>query len=320
MVDEGAPEGPAGTKALDDLSLYARIDPTDLRHRLRAFPRQCRQAWDEALAFKLPRDYARIEQVVVAGMGGSAIGGDLLADLASLEDSPPLIVSRNYEIPHYVNENTLVLTCSYSGDTEETLSVFRQALSRGAKIVAVTGGGTLATEARDHDVPLFTVGYEGEPRSALGYSFIVPTVLLMKLGLISNKTLDFQEAIEVLDRLARELAEESPSQGNPAKEMALVLLNRLIVTYGAGIFSAVARRWKTQFNENSKVWAFFELLPEAHHNSVVGYSLPAEVKNPDLRHPPDAGFFASENVPSLSGDPRSPGEGVHSPADHRRAG
>ena len=268
---------PAQVRALDDAALYPRIDPTDLRQRLRTFPLQCREAWDEATAFELPSEYASVDRVVVAGMGGSAIGGDLLADLASLEDSPPITVCRDYQIPQYVGEDTLVLACSYSGVTEETLSGFRQARSQGAKVIAVTGGGSLAAEAGEHNVPTFTIRYKGEPRSALGYSFIVPMVLIMKLGLISDKARDFGEAVGILDGLVPELAEESSSPQNPAKEMAAALLNRLIVIYGSGIFSGVARRWKTQFNENSKVGAFFELLPEAHHNSVVGYSLPAEV-------------------------------------------
>ena len=115
----------------------------------------------------------------------------------------------------------------------------------------------------------------------------------MKLGLISNKSRDFEEAMGVLEGLTGELTEENPQPENPAKQLAGALLNRLIVVYGAGIFSGVARRWKTQFNENSKVWAFCELLPEAHHNSVVGYGLPTQIKSqtfaillqPHLLHP-----------------------------------
>ena len=213
------------------------------------------------------------------GMGGSAIGGDLLSDLASLEDSPPIVVSRDYRVPAYVDENTLVLACSYSGGTEETLSAFRESVSRGAKVVAITGGGPLAAEANEHGVPLFPVEYEGEPRSALGYSFIVPAVLLMKLGLVGDQTRNFEEAMGVLEGLAAELSPESATGANPAKQLALELVGRLPVIYGAGIFGGVARRWKTQLNENAKVWAFFELLPEAHHNSVVGYTLPVEVRD-----------------------------------------
>ncbi len=279
MPDELVPEVNALAKPLDDPSLYPKLDPTNLRHRLRDFPDQCRTAWAEASAFSLPPSYAGARRVVVAGMGGSAIGGDLLADLASLEDSPPIVVSRDYRVPRYVDEDTLVLACSYSGETEETISAFRQALAQGAKVVAVTGGGTLAAEAQEHDVPVFRITYKGEPRSALGYSFIVPTVLLMKLGLVSDKARDFGEAMPILDGLVSELSEECPSTGNPAKELAADLLGKLVVIYGAGIFHGVARRWKTQFNENSKVWSAFESLPEAHHNSVVGYPLPAGVKD-----------------------------------------
>ena len=278
MAEQHARGDAESARTLDDPSLYRELDPTGLRHRLRTFPDQCREAWVSARAFKLPHAYSKIDRVVVAGMGGSAIGGDLLADLASLEDSPPITVCREYDLPRYVDGTTLVLACSHSGETEETLSVFRGALSRGAKIIAVTGGGTLGAEAREHHVPVLTVDYQGEPRSALGYSFIVPTVLLMNLGLISDKTRDFEEGSKVLTGFAPLLAEESPSQQNIAKDAAGRLLGRLIVIYGAGIFSGVARRWKTQINENSKACAFFELLPEVHHNSVVGYSLPPEVK------------------------------------------
>ena len=278
MVEGVSPAESVRSTYLDDPSISPKLDPSKLRHRLRGFPSQCQEAWDKAHTFDLPGSYERVTRVVIAGMGGSAIGGDLLADLASTETSVPIIVSRDYRLPSYVDEHTLVLACSYSGNTQETLSSFQHALSLGAKIVAITGGGELASAAKTHGVPTFTIDYVGEPRSALGYSALVPTVLLMKLGLIADKTAAYEEALHILDPLLLELAEDSQTHVNPAKDLATQLLGRLIVVYGAGIFSAVARRWKTQFNENSKVWAFFELLPEAHHNSVVGYPLPSEVK------------------------------------------
>ena len=267
-----------GTRVLDDPSSYPTLDPTGLRDRLRSFPLQCSEAWGRANNFKLPSSFREIRGVIVAGMGGSAIGGDLLTDLASLEGSIPISVCRDYQLPSYVDEHTLVLACSYSGETEETLAAFRQALSQGANIVGITSGGTLASEAKRNSIPVFIVGYKGEPRTALGYSFIVPVVLLMSLGLISDKSDDFQEAMTALDKLMLEVGEECPSPKNPAKALAQDLLGRLPVIYGAGIFSGVARRWKTQLNENAKVWATFDLLPEAHHNSVEGYSMPAQAK------------------------------------------
>ncbi len=278
MAEKSLHVGPPQARDLDDPALYSQIDPTGLGSRLRGFPHQCRRAWEEAMAYELPHAYEKVGRVVVAGMGGSAIGGELLGDLVRLEDSLAISVCRDYQLPASVDEGTLVLACSYSGETEETLSCFRQALCRGARVIAVTTGGTIAAEARERDVPLFTVTYRGEPRTALGYSFLVPTVLLMRLGLILDRSGDFNEAVGVLEGLAPELAEKTPSADNPAKRMASALVSRAIVVYGSGIFSGVARRWKTQFNENSKVWATFEQLPEAHHNSVVGYSLPEDVR------------------------------------------
>ena len=266
--------------SLDNPDLYSAVDTTNLRGRLCSFPAQCRRAWEEVLALSLPESYAHVRRVVVLGMGGSAIGGDLLAGLVSEEQgSPSIHVSRSYAPPPYVDEETLVIACSYSGETEETLTAFRKAADRGTHIVVITSGGSLAQEAQSRRLPLLRIEYRGEPRSALGYTFLTPVGILQRLGLIKDKSAAVAEAVEALERLVQQLREESPTAGNPAKEMAHQLLGRLVVVYGSGFFSAVARRWKTQLNENSKVWAFYEEIPEVHHGSVVGYSLPAEVKS-----------------------------------------
>lgn len=264
--------------SLDNQELYPRLDPSGLRQRLLDFPDQCRRAWREASEFPLSLDLGRCKQVLVTGMGGSAIGGDLLADLASTSPSVPVIVIRSYRIPYALDQDTLVLSCSYSGNTEETLATFQQASSQGATIIAVSSGGALGREAQARSLPFFRIGYEGEPRSALGYSFIVPAVLLAKLGLLDTEGIGFEEAFAAVDSLVPTLREDVPLSDNPAKQLAQALHNRLIVVYGSGIYSGVSRRWKTQFNENSKVPAYFESLPEAHHNAVVGLSLPDEVK------------------------------------------
>jgi len=262
---------------LDARSTYQEFDPTGLRVRLTDFPSQCERAWKEVSTFHLPSEYGHVERVVIIGMGGSAIGGDLLAGLASFEDSPPIIVSREYDLPPYVDENTLVIACSYSGNTAETLSGFHQAVSRGAKVVAVTSGGTLAEEAEEHRVPAFTFEYEGEPRSALGHMFLSPLGILQHAGLLNDKSQDVAQAVERLRELCGLWCDDAPVEENPAKELASDLVGRAVVIYGSGAFGAVARRWKTQLNENAKVWAFWDTLPEAHHNSVVGYGLPHEM-------------------------------------------
>jgi glucose/mannose-6-phosphate isomerase len=261
----------------DRESTYREIDTTDMRARLGDFPAQCERAWNEVLGFKLPSDYRRVDKVVVLGMGGSAIGGDLLAGLASLEETPPIVTSREYDLPPYVDKDTLVLACSYSGNTHETLSAFRQAVARDAKVVVVTSGGTLAQEAKAQGLPAFTINYEGEPRAALGYLFLAPLGILQSLGIVKGKSRAVAQAVKRLREVHAEWCEAVPTGENPAKELAYDLLGRLVVVYGSGAFGAVARRWKTQLNENSKVWAFWETLPELHHNSVVGYPLPKKL-------------------------------------------
>ncbi|MBI4199574.1 MAG: bifunctional phosphoglucose/phosphomannose isomerase [Chloroflexi bacterium] len=260
---------------LDQPEVYQRLDPSRLVDRIASLPDQCWQAWREGLAFEVPPQYSRVEAIVLAGMGGSAIGGDLLAGLAALEEAPPIVVSRDYSLPRWVGPTTLVLVSSYSGDTPETLSAYRQARQQGACMVAITSGGALAQEAMRERVALFQVSYRGEPRSALGYSFVAPLAFLCKLGHLSGKEKDVEESVALLRDLASAFAPSVPQAQNLAKTLAISLQGRLPVIYGAGFLGAVARRWKTQLNENSKVWAFHEELPEACHNAVQGYALPA---------------------------------------------
>ncbi|MBI2909260.1 MAG: bifunctional phosphoglucose/phosphomannose isomerase [Chloroflexi bacterium] len=263
---------------LDDLEIYAELDPSGLGGRIRQLPQQCRHAWELAQDFPLPSEYSQADKVVILGMGGSAIGGDLLGSLLELEGRTPLVVQRDYRLPPFVDAGTLVIACSYSGNTEETLSAFRQALDSPAKKLAITTGGQLRELCDGAGVPVLTFDYPSEPRSALGYSFIPLVGVCQKLALLPNKSRDVGEACAVLEELCGALDERSPMASNAAKQLASRLLGRLIVVYGAGILTQVAHRWKTQFNENSKAWAFHEAFPELNHNSVVGYEFPPELK------------------------------------------
>ena len=263
---------------LDDPQTHAQLDPTGLRNRIGDLPKQCLKAWRQGLDLALPADYASSRHIVIAGMGGSAIGGDLLADLISLEKAPPITVCRGYTLPPHVGQDSLVIASSNSGNTEETLSACQDALSRGAKVVALTSGGQLGQMARGASIPELCIDYAGEPRSALGYSFLVPLAILQGLGLIKPKDEDIVEALEGMAFLVRRLGPEIPLQENPAKDLATTLQGKLVVVYGAGHLSGAARRWKAQLNENSKAWAFVETLPEADHNAVAGLQWPQSVK------------------------------------------
>jgi len=212
-------------------------------------------------------------------MGGSAIGGALLQGLVAGECPVPITVVRGYTLPAFARgPGTLVIGCSYSGNTEETLSAFEEALERRALPVAVTTGGKLAALAQEEGIPLVRFDYRSQPRAALGYSFTLLLGLLCRLGLLRDYSADLEEAARVMEEWQAEIRPQVPTARNAAKRLASQIAGRLPVVYGAGVLAAVANRWKTQFNENGKHWTFFEVLPELNHNAVVGFGNPQSVR------------------------------------------
>jgi glucose/mannose-6-phosphate isomerase len=262
---------------LDDLKLYPRTDPDGMLARIKELPMQYEQAWQAVQSFNLPAAYRSVNKIVVLGMGGSAIGGDLVRTLIQEESKVPVIVYRDYGLPAFVDSNTLVIVSSYSGNTEETLSGFEPALKTGAKIVAVTTGGKVGDLAGKNNLPVFKVSYQAQPRAALGFSFIPTLGIVQNLGFIKDKSADVAEAVKVLRKMETALDEKSPEKSNHAKQIARRLDGKLPVVFGAGIAAEAAHRWKTQLNENSKSWAFYEVFPELNHNATVGFPLPAEL-------------------------------------------
>lgn len=263
---------------LDAASTYREIDAGGMLNHLHAFPEQCCLAWEKVAAFDLPKAYRQIDKVVVLGLGGSAIGGDMVASLAWSESKAPILVHRDYDLPPFVDKNTLVIASSYSGNTEETLSAFGKALKTPAKKLAITTGGKLAEVARKEVLPVYTIDYKAAPRAAFPHSFVPLFGIIQKTGLIADKSTDFKKMLQALARVAQDCAKTVPTASNPAKRLATDLVGRVTVVYGAETLSPVARRWKTQLNENSKAWAFYEVLPELNHNAVVGYPYPQEAK------------------------------------------
>jgi glucose/mannose-6-phosphate isomerase len=211
-------------------------------------------------------------------MGGSAIGGDIVRGLALAESKLPVLVHRDYGLPAFVDENTLVIASSYSGNTEETFSAFTRSLASPCKKLVITSGGTLKELAEDKGIPLFVIDYQAPPRAAFPHSFIPLLGTFQKLGLVADKSADLKEAVDVLTELSADFVETRPLASNPAKQLAARLHGHILTIYGAETLSEVARRWKGEFNENSKAWAFFESFPELNHNAIVGYEFPPELK------------------------------------------
>ncbi len=265
---------------LDDSSIYDTLDPSRLRLRLRSMAEQCRQGWESVPFPSLPDHYGEVDRIVHFGMGGSAIAADYLQTVVTEAQGPSVEVYRGFRYPGPIDDKTLVICSSYSGNTEETLSAFDPEL-RGCK-VAVTAGGRLEEIATEYGIPVYGINIVSEPRAALGYCLFTLLSCVNGLGLVQDMESDVEEAVGVVARLTEEYGESTPTEDNLAKNLAWQLMENLIVVYAGDIFSCVARRWKTQLNENGKSWAFYEMLPEAGHNAVEGFDRPGNIS--DLSH------------------------------------
>jgi len=216
----------------------------------------------------------KFSSAIVAGMGGSAIGGSMLAATYSSVLTCPLNVIRDYHLPAYVGPDTLVVASSNSGNTEETLACYDQARKVRAPLLAATTGGKLAEKAKADRVPLITFPGGLQPRAALGYSLIPLVIAAARLGLMPRAmTEDVDEAAAVLVRIRNENNPELASSSNLAKRLAQSWVGKLPVIYGSqGERGVAAYRWKTQINENAKAYAVANVLPELNHNETVGWS------------------------------------------------
>jgi glucose/mannose-6-phosphate isomerase len=252
------------------------LDKSNMLGVLLDFPRQLKEAWEIGKATRLPTDPSGVKNIVLAGMGGSAIGGDLLRSCLAKELRIPLIVNRHYFLPSSVNEATLVFVSSYSGNTEETLQAYKDARKKRAQMVCLTSDGELAQWAQRDGLPLITIPPEYPPRTALGYLTIPILVVLGKLGFIDNKGDDLRETIELLGALVEKYA---PSTTNLAKEVSQKLVGKIPLVYSSVEgFDVVALRWKGQFSENSEILAFCNYFPELNHNEIVGWGLLKEIQ------------------------------------------
>jgi len=260
---------------LDDLQRKRQIDSQGMYDEIWALPEQLWQGWNHGQTLPLPVN-GRLRAVVLAGMGGSAIAGDLLVGYAQPQLAVPVTVWRDYDLPGWAQgEGVLVVVSSHSGNTEETLSAAREAHRRGCRLVALTTGGRLAQWAQTRGVPLWRFEHAGQPRAAVGLSFGLLLALFTRLGLLNDPEAELQTTLTTLQRQREVLAFEIPASENPAKRLASQLVGRWIAIFGAAFLSPVARRWKGQINELAKAWAQFEALPEADHNTLAGLQYPS---------------------------------------------
>ncbi|MHB8671887.1 MAG: bifunctional phosphoglucose/phosphomannose isomerase [Acidimicrobiales bacterium] len=234
-----------------------------------SLPEQVRRAAEAANQVDgLPRR-EDIDNVVVLGMGGSGVAGDVLVAAAGAFLPVPVVVSKAYELPHFVDESSLVFAISFSGDTEETVETATEAAVEGARLVVITSGGELGRLAERWGAPMVRVPASiPQPRAALGAMAIPPLVVLERVGLFPGAGEWIELAVTQLERRRRELLADA----GPAAELARLIGRTVPLIHGGGCLGGTAaQRWKTQINENAKSPAFWNVQPELCHNEICGW-------------------------------------------------
>jgi glucose/mannose-6-phosphate isomerase len=263
---------------LDDPAVIKRIDVSDMLGRIAELPRQLALARRVAGAVELDQRHRDVDAVLVLGMGGSAIGADLVAGIAGDRLRVPLIVHRDYGLPAWANQRTLVLAASHSGDTVETLSGAAEARRRGLPLVVASTGGALGRQAESDGTPYLRYEQPGQPRAAIGFGLGLVHELLVRAELLPDPD-PYGPAVERLEGMLERNGPAIETDANPAKQLAWSMFGRIPIIFGAGALAPVAHRWKTQMNENAKAWAMVEPMPEANHNAIEGTLNPRELSD-----------------------------------------
>ena len=258
---------------LDDVARLRTLDAGDMLGAVASLPSQAHGSFADGSALARLPSLDGIAAVTYCGMGGSAVAGDVLRSLFRERLGVPIEVNRGPELPGYCGRTTLVIVCSYSGGTAESLAAFDEALARGCRTLAVTSGGELAARADAAGIPVVRVPAGSMPRAAFGHLVFGLLGALGAAGLLPRLGADVDEAVAEMERLVGDLGPDVPIERNAAKRIAQAIGERIPVIWGAEGFAAVAaNRWRTQWNENAKLPAFASAHPELDHNEVVGWS------------------------------------------------
>lgn len=259
---------------LDQPERCQSMDPGSMEKLIESLPEQIQTAARSGLDLSLPVS-GEPKALIVAGLGGSAIGGDLARSVALPLLKVPLIVTRDYDLPGFVNASSPVFACSYSGNTEETLSAYQQARRAHAPIVCITSGGKLREMADADSCPVICLPPGLPPRAALGHSLTALLAAMQSMRIIPSLAESISETVGLLSKLRERYGSANPQSSNPAKRLAHSLGGKVVAVYGSDrIMGAVAFRWRSQIEENAKNLAFHHVLPEMNHNELVGWRYP----------------------------------------------
>jgi glucose/mannose-6-phosphate isomerase len=256
--------------SLDDRAFVTRLDPKGMLVLAEQFADQCRRAIDIAKAASLPSLPNAPTLGMLTGLGGSASGGDFVRALFEAHGCIPFLVNRDYGLPTYVGQSTIVFCASYSGNTEETLSAYADAKSKGAFVILVTSGGKLKELGDAAGDPVIQIPGGQPPRTALGFMLMPVIVAAERFGLLPAQ--DYDALIASIQATIDRVGVSVPEAENPAKQLARQFHGAVPILYGLGGWPALAaNRWRCQINENAKNLCFHHAYPELNHNEILGW-------------------------------------------------
>jgi len=262
---------------LDEIKQIQQLDKSNMAKYIADLPTQIEESLKKINKIELPEEWVALDwkNVCLCGMGGSAVANSLVANLPQSERKIPMTVIRGYEIPAWITEKSLVIITSHSGKTVETISAFKSAVEKKAKIFIVAERGELEELGKTAGSVIFDYNTKAVPRASLGFQLGAVFGLLKKLNVINQ---NIKPAVELLKKINNDYNLENITKNNIAKNLAFSCVDRLPIIVGSGILQSVAWRWKTQINENANACAFTEFLPEAMHNATQGTALPKHIQ------------------------------------------
>jgi glucose/mannose-6-phosphate isomerase len=265
-------------KNLDNLTQIRKLDKSRVAKSIELLGKQCQQVWQEIKNIQIPKSYQPVTNIVVNGMGGSALGSHIIRSLYIDQLKIPMRIIHSYTLPAGVNSKTLYIASSYSGNTEEVLATIKEAVKRRTKILVICSGGKLARLKKQYNLPgyVFEPKYNpcNQPRIGLGYSILSQWLLLQKVGLLKLSPKNFKMLINYLDKLQSRFGITQKTANNPAKKLAENLAGKIPVIVTAEFLSGNAHTFSNQLNENAKNFAVYFLISEMNHHLLEGLAYP----------------------------------------------
>lgn len=255
-----------------------KIDVSNVLGSVEELSKQCEHAWEEAKKIQVPDSYRDIDNVVMCGMGGSGLGARVIESVYGKELKVPLVRVNTYDLPGFVNEKTLVICSSYSGTTEETIENAKQAISRKAKLMAISTGNSLIEIAKTASAPFYRIDPKynpsNQPRMAIGYSVVGQIGLAVKAGLITTDDKDIGEALATMEKVCQESRVETGVEKNTAKQLAMKMKDKIVVFSAAEHLVGAIHTVNNQQNENAKNFCVDVQVPELNHHLMEGLKHP----------------------------------------------